>query len=121
MTPTSSLQWTQMQEAFAAGDVLANNYKFAFAAAKVEPTNQQATAMQPQIQAQPLMVLLDAFDRYNSGERGLVELQLAEMVPVLVQIGLFNLFSPAEWMSSDNAARRLVGLFAKQYLAGPQK
>lgn len=152
MTPTSSLQWAQLQDAFAAGDVLA-------AALTVEksldemPVNampvgnidvlatqvphsvqgltadNQLTLSEPArtrchdsvMQADPLAVLLLNIERYNLGERGDVEQQLALAVPTLVKIGLFNVFSPSEWIRTDNAGRRLVGLFAEQYLAGPQK
>jgi hypothetical protein len=35
----------------------------------------------------------------------------------LIKVGLFDLFSPDEWISGDNLGRRFVGEKAKQFLA----
>ena len=56
---------------------------------------------------------------YNGGARGQVERELELAVPTLVKVGLFDLFSPAEWVAGDNAGRRFVGQKAQQYLAQP--
>lgn len=152
MTPTSSLQWAQLQDAFAAGDVLAGDVlavdkmSCAVSASHTTPldtqlphslqglaaVNQQVLAageVLPAVtlangevvQSGTVASMLLNIERYNQGERGDVEQQLALAIPTLVKIGLFDLFSPAEWIRTDNAGRRLVGLFAEQYLAGPQK
>ena len=133
MTPTSSLQWAQLQDAFAAGDLLAAGDGLGRRSAqRLVSYSQQTAACADDLasagvadscvsQGNPVAALLRNIERFNQGERGLVEQQLAEAVPLLVQTGLFELFSPTEWVRGDNAGRRLVGLFAQQYLAGPQK
>jgi hypothetical protein len=141
MTPTSSLQWAQLQDAFAAGDVLAStdvcnmttfDTLLPHSLQRQAAVNQQVLAAGEVLPAVTLAngnvmqtgtvaAMLLNIERYNRGERGDVEQQLALAVPTLVKIGLFDLFSPAEWTRTDNAGRRLVGLFAEQYLAGPQK
>lgn len=156
MTPTSSLQWAQLQDAFAAGDVLAGEVlavdktgchvpasteatvttrldaKRALSLQGLAAVNQQVLAVGEVlpavtqangevVQSGTVAAMLLNIERYNQGERGDVEQQLALAIPTLVKIGLFDLFSPAEWIRTDNAGRRLVGLFAEQYLAGPQK
>ncbi len=142
MTPNSSLQWAQLQDAFAAGDVLAADLTTAaystdlhqpsHLAGQQRPARVVSFAAKP-VASAPVMpanlaehsvsigLLFSNIERYNRGERGDVEQQLAQLVPVLAKIGWFDLFSPAEWVRGENAGRRLVGLFAGQYLAGPQK
>jgi hypothetical protein len=54
---------------------------------------------------------------YNAGQRGAVEQELALAVPTLFKVGLFELFSPDEWMAGANPGRALVGRLAKEHLA----
>jgi hypothetical protein len=137
MTPTSSLQWAELQNAFAAGDAFATGAAGgdspARCSAKLFASHSQPTAavaddpatagVADRLVSQGAIIaaLLRNIERFNQGERGEVEQQLAQAVPMLAQIGLFELFSPGEWVRGENAGRRLVGLFAQQYLAGPQK
>ncbi|MDX5371119.1 MAG: hypothetical protein LPK18_01605 [Pseudomonadaceae bacterium] len=47
----------------------------------------------------------------------MVERELELAVPILCRIGLFQLFSPEEWMAAaDNPGRRFVGRKAREYL-----
>lgn len=50
---------------------------------------------------------------YNAGVRGEVERELELSVPTLITIGLFELFSPEEWVSGENSGRRFVGEIAR--------
>ncbi|MDQ7735715.1 hypothetical protein QT231_23740 [Halomonas sp. SpR1] len=53
---------------------------------------------------------------YNSGERGQVEMELKLAIPTLVKIGLFDLFSPEEWINGSNPGRRFLGECAREFL-----
>lgn len=57
---------------------------------------------------------------FNAGERGEIERELELSVPTLVKVGLFQLFSPAEWIGGTNPGRRFVGEKAKEYLERQQ-
>ncbi len=61
--------------------------------------------------------MLHNIDLYNSGERGDVEKELELAIPTLMKAGLFDLFSPEEWIAGSNPGRRLVGELAKRYLS----
>jgi len=50
------------------------------------------------------------------GCQGGIEQELELSVPTLIIVGLFNLFSPAEWVSGSNPGRRFVGEKAEEYL-----
>jgi hypothetical protein len=52
---------------------------------------------------------------YNAGERSQVERELKLAVPTLVEVGLFELFKPDEWISGTNSGRRFVGEKAKEF------
>lgn len=54
---------------------------------------------------------------YNAGERELVEKELALAVPMLVKVGLFDLFSIEDWIAGTNPGRRFVGECARNYLS----
>ncbi len=61
--------------------------------------------------------MLHNIDLYNQGLREEVEQELILAIPTLIKVGLFDLFSPDEWISGDNLGRRFVGEKAKQFLA----
>ncbi|MBJ8427092.1 DUF7709 family protein [Acinetobacter bereziniae] len=69
------------------------------------------------VQTGTVATMLHNIDLYNQGLRGEVEQELILAIPTLIKIGLFDLFSPDEWMSGDNLGRRFVGEKAKQFLA----
>ncbi|WP_435106326.1 DUF7709 family protein [Arhodomonas sp. AD133] len=68
------------------------------------------------VQTGTVATMLHNLRRYNHGERGAVEEELEAAIPTLVKIGLFDLFSPREWIEGDNAGRQFVGHRARVYL-----
>ncbi|GAA0349589.1 hypothetical protein GCM10009092_12490 [Bowmanella denitrificans] len=62
-----------------------------------------------QVQTGTVATMLHNVALYNSGERGQVEEELRLAVATLIKVGLFDLFSPQEWMAGDNPGRRFVG------------
>ncbi|WP_137936201.1 hypothetical protein [Chitinivorax sp. B] len=68
------------------------------------------------VQTGTVAAMLVNVARYNTGERGQMEEALALSVPTLIKVGLFDLFSPAEWQAGNNAGRRLVGQLGEAYL-----
>lgn len=76
-----------------------------------------------QVQTGTVATLLHNVALYNAAEasaRGEIEHALALVIPTLVKVGLFDLFSPEEWCSGSNPGRHFVGLKAKEYLAASQ-
>ncbi|WP_353166364.1 hypothetical protein [Acinetobacter sp.] len=69
------------------------------------------------VQTGTVATMLHNIDLYNQGSRGEIEQELILAIPTLVKVGLFDLFSPDEWMSGDNPGRRFVGEKAQQFLA----
>lgn len=69
------------------------------------------------VQTGTVAAMLQNVERYNRGERGEVEIALSVAVPTLIKVGLFELFSPQEWMAGDNPGRRFVGEQALAWLA----
>lgn len=55
---------------------------------------------------------------YNAGERGAIERELELSIPTLFKVGLFDLFSPDEWVRGDNPGRQFVGHKAIAYRDG---
>jgi len=70
---------------------------------------------------QQLLAAIEHYQQTESDGQALAAAQLQALVPQLVNAGIFTLFSPAEWISGEHAARRLIGLAAQDYLAGPHK
>lgn len=52
----------------------------------------------------------------NDKQKKAIETELITAIPTLVKVGLFELFSPAEWIAGDNAGRKFIGEQARQYL-----
>ena len=69
------------------------------------------------VQTGTVATMLHNIDLYNQGLREEVEQELILGIPTLIKVGLFDLFSPDEWISGDNLGRRFVGEKAKQFLA----
>lgn len=69
------------------------------------------------VQTGTVATMLHNIDLYNQGLRSEVEQELILAIPTLIKVGLFDLFSPDEWISGDNLGRRFVGEKAKQFLA----
>ena len=68
------------------------------------------------VQTGTVAAMLHNIAAYNAGERGAVEQELALAIPTLFKVGLFDLFSPQEWVAGNNPGRRLVGEMAQRYL-----
>jgi hypothetical protein len=64
------------------------------------------------------LVNIKAYDRAHTGgdHEQLQELQtkIKAAVPVLKMAGMFDLFSPEEWMGGTSEGRKLVGRFAAE-------
>ncbi|KAF1017735.1 hypothetical protein [Acinetobacter sp.] len=69
------------------------------------------------VQTGTVATMLYNIDLYNSGLRGEIEQELILAIPTLFKVGLFDLFSPDEWISGNNPGRRFVGEKAKEFLA----
>ena len=68
------------------------------------------------VQTGTVATMLHNVTLYNQGQRGEVERELELSVPTLLKVGLFELFSPEEWVAGGNPGRRFVGQRAKEYL-----
>jgi hypothetical protein len=73
------------------------------------------------VQTGTVATMLHNVKLYNAGERGMIEEDLEAAVPTLIKVGLFDLFSPAEWISGDNAGRRFVAQAALKYMEQNKK
>lgn len=71
------------------------------------------------VQTGTVATMLHNVARYNAGERGQVEDELAMSVPTLIKVGLFDLFPVEEWIDGPNPGRRFVGLAARKILSAP--
>ena len=60
-------------------------------------------------------------DRYNRGERGEIEQELALAIPTLLKAGLFDVFPPEDWITGNNEGRAFVGRQARTYIDSLQK
>jgi hypothetical protein len=68
------------------------------------------------VQTGTVATMLRNVGRYNAGDHTVLhELELA--VPTLVAVGLFDLFSPEEWINGGNPGRAVVGQMARDFLA----
>jgi len=61
------------------------------------------------VQTGTVATMLHNIKLYNAGERGEIEKELEKAIPTLIKIGLFDLFSPDEWIAGDNPGRKFVG------------
>lgn len=69
------------------------------------------------VQTGTVATMLHNVARYNRGERGEVENELALSVPTLIKVGLFDLFPAEDWIAGTNPGRRFVGIAAQKLLA----
>jgi hypothetical protein len=67
------------------------------------------------VQTGTVATMLHNIYLYNAGERGSIEQELIKSIPTLFKVGLFDLFSPEDWIAGDNAGRSFVGRYAKNY------
>ena len=74
-----------------------------------------------QVQTGTFATLLHNIDIYNNADtheidRKNIEQEMMLAVETLMKIGLFTLFSPDEWMATNNKGRYFVGTVAKKML-----
>lgn len=70
-----------------------------------------------QVQTGTVATLLHNIALYNSGARGDVERELEAAVPTVAKVGLFELFTPEQWIAGSNPGRSRVGEMARAWLA----
>lgn len=68
------------------------------------------------VQTGTVATMLYNIQLYNQGERGNIENELILAIPTLFKVGLFELFSVAEWIDGENAGRKFVGEQARRYI-----
>ncbi|UNI22948.1 hypothetical protein JDV02_008791 [Purpureocillium takamizusanense] len=60
-----------------------------------------------------LLVNIRAFDAGDEGTRAALEPAIRAAVPVLAKVGMFDLFTPDEWINNGGPGRALVGQVAR--------
>lgn len=97
-----------------------NNEQLAVLNRKILAAGEVLPAVQLQdgsmVQTGTVATMLHNVERFNAGERGAVEEELALSVPTLIKVGLFNLFPAEDWIAGDNPGRALVGRLAQEAL-----
>lgn len=68
------------------------------------------------VQTGTVATMLHNVRLYDAGERGTIEDELILSVPTLIKVGLFDLFSPEEWMAGPSLGRQLLGREAARLL-----
>ncbi|KAK3186955.1 hypothetical protein K4F52_004399 [Lecanicillium sp. MT-2017a] len=64
-----------------------------------------------------LLLNIKAYDAATTAaERAALEPAIRAAVPVLQQVGMFDLFRPAEWVSGESPGRALVGKVAMEQM-----
>jgi hypothetical protein len=66
--------------------------------------------------ARALLVNIKAYDEGNEERRAELEPAIKSAIPTLVNVGMFDLFTPQEWASESSPGRTLVGKLARSYL-----
>jgi hypothetical protein len=68
------------------------------------------------VQTGTVAAMLHNIKEYDVGMRGNIEKELELAIPTLIKVGLFDLFSPEEWIAGSSPGRRFVGQSALAYL-----
>ncbi|KAL3481276.1 hypothetical protein BJX99DRAFT_253580 [Aspergillus californicus] len=63
-----------------------------------------------------LLVNIRKYDAGSSDQRSAIEPAIRAAIPVLQKVGMFQLFSPEEWIHGDSQGRALVGKLALEML-----
>jgi len=69
------------------------------------------------VQTGTVATLLHNINSYNLDPCDQLKSELELAIPTLFKVGMFDLFTPEEWVNSSNPGRRFVGELAKEYLA----
>jgi hypothetical protein len=62
-----------------------------------------------------LLVNIKTYDTSNDEQRKDIEPALRATIPVLQQVGMFDLFKPQEWIQGGSPGRALVGKLAMEH------
>ncbi|KAF3073469.1 hypothetical protein CFAM422_004511 [Trichoderma lentiforme] len=62
-----------------------------------------------------LLVNIKTYDAANDEERKNIEPAIRAAIPVLRNVGMFDLFKPAEWVQGGSPGRALVGKLAMEH------
>lgn len=63
-----------------------------------------------------LLVNIKTYDASNDEQRKGIEPALRATIPVLQQVGMFDLFKPQEWIQGGSPGRVLVGKLALEHI-----
>jgi hypothetical protein len=61
------------------------------------------------IQTGTVATMLHNIREYDKGSRGTIETELEMAIPTLFTLGMFDLFTPEEWLRGTSPGRRFVG------------
>jgi hypothetical protein len=67
------------------------------------------------LQRRTIATMLQHIKLYNAGIRGAIEEKMEAAVPMLIKLGLYDVFTSAEWINGSNEGRRFVGETARKY------
>ena len=67
------------------------------------------------VQTGTVATMLQNIRDFDKGVRGKIETELAMAVPTLFKVGLFDLFSPEEWIDRGSPGRKFVGEKALEF------
>ena len=68
------------------------------------------------VQTGTVAAMLHNIKQYDRGMRSQIEDELELSIPTLIKCGLFDLFSPDEWVKGNSPGRRFVGEKALEFL-----
>lgn len=69
------------------------------------------------VQTGTVATMLHNIRLYDEGSRGSVERELELAIPTLIKVGLFDLFTPEEWIQGSSPGRRFVGQLASSIIS----
>lgn len=64
-----------------------------------------------------LLVNIKAFDEGTEEQRVELEPAIRSAIPTLHKVGMFDLFTPDEWITDRSPGRSLVGRLARDFIA----
>lgn len=68
------------------------------------------------VQTGTVATMLYNIKQYDAGVRGTIEQELELSIPTLFKVGLFDLFTPEEWIQGTSPGRSFVGQKALEYI-----
>jgi hypothetical protein len=67
-----------------------------------------------------LLVNIRKYDAGSVEEQRAIEPMIKASLPILLKVGIFQLFTPDEWIRGESPGRTLVGTLAKEMLGPAQ-